>query len=52
MGATKLDITLFIGFTIVAITMLIGIIWALDNQPDNCWTQYTSETQAIMECEK
>ena len=49
---TKFEATFFITFTIVAMTMLFGIIWLLDNQPKNCWTLYTSETQAIQECEQ
>lgn len=49
---TKRESAYFIGFAIVALTILLGTLWMWANQAPTCWELYASEQQAIEHCEQ
>jgi hypothetical protein len=49
---TKKEILVFAGIFAVMIGMLLYGFFALEiGQMDNCWDKYTTEYEAIMNCE-
>jgi len=51
-GVTKTDIIVFVSIFLAMIgTLIYGFFFAGAGQVDNCWDKYTTEQEAIMNCE-
>lgn len=46
----KITVWMFVACAIALITWLV--MWVTPMQTKNCWTQYTTEVQAIEHCEQ
>lgn len=51
-GVTKTDIIVFVSIFLAMIgTLIYGFFFAGVGQVENCWDKYTTEREAIMNCE-
>ena len=52
-NVTPQDILVFVGIFVVMIaTLLYGFFFTGVGKIDNCWDKYTTEEQAILNCEQ
>jgi len=49
---TKRESAYFIGFAIAAMSLLVATMFLWSQTQKTCWSKYSSEQQAIQECER
>lgn len=49
---TKTETRYFIAFAIIALSILLGTLWAWAMQQPSCWELHNTEASAIEACEQ